>query len=45
MITKGAPSCQTEPEVNISGMGESVVDPETLLSYAIPTGNSDGGFS
>lgn len=34
MITKGAPQLQTEPEVNISGMGESVVDPETLLSYS-----------
>lgn len=34
MINKGAPRLQTDPEVNISGMGESVVDPETLLGHS-----------
>ena len=34
MINKGAPQLQDGPEVNISGVGESVVDPETLLGYS-----------
>lgn len=33
MIKKGAPKLQTEPKVNISGAGESVVDPQTLMGY------------
>lgn len=33
MIKKGAPQLQTEPKVNISGIGESIVDPQTLMGY------------
>lgn len=34
LIKKGVPQLQTDPEVNISSMGESVVDPKTLLGYS-----------
>ncbi len=34
MIKRGVPQLQTEPKVNISGAGESVVDPQTLLGYS-----------
>ncbi len=34
MIKNGVPQLQTEPEVNISGTGESIVNPKTLLGYS-----------
>lgn len=34
MIKRGIPQLQTEPKVNISSVGESVVDPQTLLGYS-----------
>ena len=34
MIKRGVPQLETEPKVNISGVGESVVDPRTLLGYS-----------
>ncbi len=34
MIMKGLPKLQTDPELTISGEGESIVDPETLLGYS-----------
>ncbi|MGE5606449.1 MAG: hypothetical protein ACM3YE_12265, partial [Bacteroidota bacterium] len=34
MIRRGVPQLQTEPKVNISGVGESIVDPQTLIGYS-----------
>lgn len=34
MIRRGAPQLQSEPKVNISGTGESIVDPRTLISFS-----------
>lgn len=34
MIVKGVPQLKTEPEVDISGKGESIIDPKTLLGYS-----------
>lgn len=37
MIRRGVPQLQSEPKVNISGTGESIVDPQTLISFSSRT--------
>lgn len=34
MILKGAPKLTSQPEIEISGKGESIVDPQTMLAHS-----------